>query len=151
MNKYKLSFSLTGTLLFVCVMIPNIIWAYYPAQNDILRMTSVTPKLDTLTSVFQFVLIAIICTVKSTDNRVSHLKLILNAVMIFSITCYYGSWFAYYADSSHFIFVFLLSATPFLIFGCYIIKNRLYIALLPLILFSIGHILFAFSNFYALQ
>lgn len=151
MSKYKFSFSITGIILFICVMIPNIIWAYYPAKNDFLRTASITPKLDMLTSAFQFVLIAIICTVKSTDNKVSRLKWILNVVMVVSIICYYGSWFAYYADSAHFIFIFLLSATPFLIFGCYIIKNKLYIAFLPLVLFSIGHILFAFFNFYALQ
>lgn len=149
MSKYKISFSPTGTLLFISIMIPNFFWSIYPAKNDILSTPSITLKLDLLTSIFQFILVAAVCMVKNTEKSTSNFfKRRLNLVLFISIIWYYGAWIAYYIGSTHFFVIFLLSTTPTLIFGSFILKNKLFIALLPLIFFSVGHIIFAFANFY---
>ncbi|MGN0584942.1 MAG: hypothetical protein ACI4JD_05740, partial [Ruminococcus sp.] len=57
MKKYRFGFDISGLVIFLIVMIPNFIWFYVPAPNDILRNESVTTTVDTIGSIFQAIFI----------------------------------------------------------------------------------------------
>ena len=61
LKKYRLGFDISGFVLFLIVMIPNLIWFAVPAPNDVLRTNSTTEAIDTVASVCQVLMIAALC------------------------------------------------------------------------------------------
>lgn len=61
LKRYRVGFDICGLLLFLMIMIPNFIWFVVPAPNDILRVNSVTPALDTIASVCQILMVIALC------------------------------------------------------------------------------------------
>ena len=74
-KNYRFGFDFGAAVLFAAVMLPNIYWFAVPAPNDILRGASVTPTIDIIGSVFQVLMIGLLCILKNTTagNRTKHL------------------------------------------------------------------------------
>lgn len=70
MSSYKFGFDIWGLVLFAVIMIPNAVWFFVPAPNDVLRSQSVTEELDIVSSALQSVFTAAMCfiTKKSVIN-----------------------------------------------------------------------------------
>lgn len=64
-SNYKIGFDIWGSILFLAVMLPNLVWFAIPAANDVLRDASVTPVLDAIGSVFQAAAIASLCVIRN--------------------------------------------------------------------------------------
>ena len=74
-KNYRFGFDVGAAVLFAAIMLPNIYWFSVPAPNDILRGASVTPTIDTIGSVFQMLMIGLLCILKNktAGKRTKHL------------------------------------------------------------------------------
>ena len=145
LKKYKFGFDLWGLLLFLLIMIPNFIWFGVPAPNDVLRSDSVTPVVDTIGSVCQVAFVAAICILKRKDvEKVRFSKLTVSALVM--VAAYYIGWILYYCGQTDPVVIVLLTIPPCLSFVLYELDRKNRIALIPTVVFTICHIIYAFVN-----
>ncbi len=146
LKRYKLSFEIWGLLLFLIVMIPNFIWFAIPAPNDILRAESITEMVDTVASVCQILMIVSICIFRNRESE----KLCISPFVIMVIVCcllYVASWIAYYNGMTNVIVILGLTIPPCLAFLFFAIDRKNGIALIPVSIFTICHLVYGVVNF----
>ena len=146
LKKYKLSFEICGVLLFLIVMIPNFIWFAIPAPNDILRAKSITETVDTVASVCQILMIVAICIFRNRESK----KLCITPHIIMVAICYLlyvASWIAYYNGMANVIVILGLTIPPCLAFLFFAIDRKNGIALIPISIFTICHLVYGVVNF----
>ena len=146
LKNYKLSFEIWGLLLFLIVMIPNFIWFAIPAPNDILRAKSITEMVDTVASVCQILMIAAICIIRNRESK----KLCISPFIIMAAACYLlyvASWIAYYNGMANVIVILGLTIPPCLTFLFFAIDRKNGIALIPISIFTICHLIYGVVNF----
>lgn len=148
MKKYKFAFDIWALVLFLFIMIPNFIWLAIPAQNDILRVDSITKTIDSIASVAQVLMIAILCIMRNSESKKLSLTPLIASVGVFCLL-YYVSWLAYYHGFVGTIVILGLTVLPCLAFLLYAIDRKNYIAMIPIIIFSVGHLIYAVANFIA--
>ena len=146
MKKYKIGFDFGGLLLFLVIMLPNFIWMAIPAPNDILRVTSITPIIDTIGSIFQVIFILLMCILIRKDRaKIKFSKIIIG--MIISVICYFIGWIFYYCGFTNSLIIVLLTIPPCLAFLLYTIDRKNVLALIFVIIFTICHIIYGFVNY----
>ena len=128
MKNYVFGFSLTGLILYVLQLFPNIIWMLIPPANNVLvKNSSLYPILNK----------------KGEKNSGIYIGL-----AIIFLAGYYISWIFYYQGVvSPWLLIIGLAAMPplyFLFVGLWM-KN--YIVILPCIIFEIAHIAITCSNY----
>ena len=146
LKRYKLSFEIWGLLLFLIVMIPNFVWFAIPAPNDILRAESITEMVDTVASVCQILMIVSICIFRNRESE----KLCISPFVIMVIVCcllYVASWIAYYNGMTNVIVILGLTIPPCLAFLFFAIDRKNGIALIPVSIFTICHLVYGVVNF----
>ena len=146
LKRYKLSFEICGLLLFLIVMIPNFIWFAIPAPNDILRTKSITETVDTVASVCQILMIVAICIFRNRESK----KLCITPHIIMVAICYLlyvASWIAYYNGMANVIVILGLTIPPCLAFLFFAIDRKNGIALIPISIFTICHLIYGVVNF----
>lgn len=146
LKKYELSFEFWALLLFIIIMIPNFIWFAIPAPNDILKAKSITETVDTVASVCQILMIAALCLFRNRENR----KLCVSPCIIIMAGCcllYFLSWIVYYAGIVNVIVILGLTIPPCLAFCFFAIDRKNWIALIPISIFTICHLIYAIVNF----
>ncbi|NMD38493.1 MAG: hypothetical protein GYA87_07435 [Christensenellaceae bacterium] len=145
-KKYKFGFDIWALLLFLIIMVPNFIWLAIPAPKDILRVDSTTKTIDTITAVFQFVMIASLCFIKNSKCK----KISINPLIVSAIFCcvlYYLSWLAYYNGFVGTIIILGLTVPPCLAFLLYAMDRKNIIAIISVLFFTVGHLIYAVVNF----
>ena len=146
LKRYKLSFEIWGLLLFLIVMIPNFVWFAIPAPNDILRAESITEMVDTVASVCQILMIVSICIFRNRESK----KLYISPFVIIVTVCYLlyvASWIAYYNGMTNVIVILGLTIPPCLAFLFFAIDRKNGIALIPISIFTICHVVYGVANF----
>lgn len=146
LQKYKLSFDIWGLLLFLIIMIPNFIWFSIPAPNDILRAKSITETVDTIASLCQILMIVAICIFRNRESK----KLYITPLIIMVAVCYLlyvASWIAYYNGMVNVIVILGLTIPPCLAFLFFAIDRKNGIALIPISIFTICHLIYGVVNF----
>ena len=146
LKRYKLSFEIWGLLLFLIVMIPNFVWFAIPAPNDILRAESITEMVDTVASVCQILMIVSICIFRNRESK----KLYISPFVIIVTVCYLlyvASWIAYYNGMTNVIVILGLTIPPCLAFLFFAIDKKNGIALIPISIFTICHLVYGIVNF----
>lgn len=146
LKRYKLSFGICGLLLFLIIMIPNFIWFAIPAPNDILRTKSITETVDTVASVCQILMIVSICIFKNRESK----KLCITPLIIMAAVCYLlyvASWIAYYNGMVNVIVILGLVIPPCLAFLFFAVDRKNEIALIPISIFTICHLVYGVVNF----
>lgn len=146
LKKYKLSFEISGLLLFLIVMIPNFIWFAVPAPNDILRTESITQTVDTIASVCQILMIAAICIFRNRRSK----KLCITPLIIMAAVCYllYAiSWIGYYNGMVNVIVILGLTILPCFTFLFFAIDRKNGISLIPISIFTFCHLIYGVVNF----
>jgi len=143
MGKYKLSFDIWAILLVLTVMLPNFIWFAVPAPHDILRENSVTETIDTIASVCQALFIAALCLVVNQDRRV----LRLTPLICGCIGLYYAGWVLYYLGYTSPPVILLLTVPPCLSFLLFAIGRKNLIAVPPVVVFTVCHLIYSVVNF----
>lgn len=146
LKKYKLGFDIWSLVLFLIIMIPNFIWSVVPAPNDILRAASITKILDMIASICQVLMIAALCILINEERK----KLRITPFMIAVITCcllYFASWIGYYSGIVNTIIILGLTIPPCLAFLFWAIDRKNLIAVIPITIFAICHLVYGVVNF----
>lgn len=143
-KNYRFGFDAGAAVLFVAIMLPNIYWFAVPAPNDILRAASVTSTIDTIGSVFQVLMIGLLCILKNTTagNRT---KLLWGVAACYGIYC--AAWIAYYRGIVTPVVTLTLCLAPCLAFGLYAADRKNYPAQISLVGFTICHLIYGIVNF----
>lgn len=146
MKQYRFGFQFSALALFLAIMLPNIVWSFFPAPNDILRNKSATQILDAFATVFQVIMIAMLCLIK--NKNAFGLKiapvLLLSAVSALSYGC---CWIMYYCGIVHSAVLIGLSLLPCLSFLFYGLDRKNYVALIPIAIFTVLHLISTIINF----
>lgn len=146
LKKYKIGFDIWGALLFLIIMIPNFVWFVVPAPNDILRAKSITETVDTAASVCQVLMIAALCIFRNRESK----KLCITPFIIMTAVCYFlyvASWIAYYNGMVNAVVILSLTILPCLAFLSFAIDRKNGIALIPISIFTICHLVYGVVNF----
>lgn len=146
MKKYKLGFDAWGLMLFLVIMIPNFIWFAAPAPNDILRADSVTGVFDTIASVCQVVMVAVLCVLINRERKKLRFTPPIIAVMICCLL-YFASWVFYYNGVVNTAVILGLTLPPCLAFLFFALDRKNYIAVLPAVCFMVCHFIYGIVNF----
>lgn len=145
-KNYLIGFDVWALIVFLAVMIPTIIWALIPAPNDILRTESVTPIIDTVASILQFMALACLCVVINKDAD----KVRLSPLIILSTFCilmYYAGWGVYYSGICAPWVVLLMTIPPCLALILYASDRKNLPAIILTSGFTVCHLFFAIANF----
>jgi len=145
-KSYKFGFNVSAVVIFVLIMLPNIIWFFVPAQNDILRNESGTQVLDVFVTVFQIIMIAVLCVIKNVNAK----KIKISPFIILSAATgllYYICWILYYSGVVHGVVLLGLCIFPSCAFLFYGIDRKNYIALVPISVFAVLHLVSTIINF----
>lgn len=146
LKKYKLSFDIWGLLLFLIIMIPNFIWFAIPAPNDILRAKSITEIIDTAASVCQILMILALCIFRNKESG----KICVTPFILIAAGCYLLyllSWILYYGGIVNTIVILGLTLPPCLVFLFFAVDRKNGIALIPISIFTICHLIYGVVNF----
>lgn len=143
---YRFAFDPWGLLLLVLLMLPNFVWFAVPAPNDVLRRESVTPVLDGIASVCQFLFAAALCCIANRERE----KLRLTPLIAASLCCgglYAAGWAFYYAGFTNPPVIGLLTLPPCLCFFFFALDRKNYIAAVPIAAFTVCHLIYGIINF----
>lgn len=146
MKRYKLEFDVWGLLLFLVIMIPNFIWFAIPAPNDILRANSITETMDAVASVCQVLIIVALCIFGNREAA----KLCVTPRVFISASCcllYFVSWIIYYVGIVNTLVILGLTIPPCLAFLFFAIDRKNGIAIIPISIFTICHLIYGMVNF----
>lgn len=145
-KKYGLSFDIWSLLLFLTIMIPNFIWFAVPAPNDILRTESITQTLDAAASICQIITIIILCIFRNREcNKISISPYIISVIICCLL--YFTSWIVYYIGIVNAIVILGLTIPPCLAFLFFAIDRENKIAIIPILIFTICHLIYGAVNF----
>lgn len=146
LKKYKMGFDIWGLVVFLIIMIPNFIWSAVPAPNDILRTESVTKVIDAIGSIAQVAMIFALCAfINNERNKLSFTKNIIT--MICCIVIYDCSWVFYYLGVTNGLVILGLTILPCMAFLFFAIDRKNYISVIPIVIFSVCHMVFGVANF----
>ncbi len=145
-TKYKFGFQVWGLVLFGIVILPTIIWSVVPAPNDVLRADSITPMIDRIGSIFQVIMIALLCIMENTKAKtLSFSKWLFFCIV--SVVFYFVSWIFYYRGMVHPVIILGLTVPPCLSFFFFAMDRKNYFAISPIVLFTICHFIYGVKNF----
>lgn len=145
-GKYRLGFSIWALLLFLAVMIPNFIWFAVPAPNDVLRADSVTGGIDAAASVCQVLAVVTLCIFVNTKSRKFRVSPLIIAAAVCCLS-YFAAWICYYTGMVNTVIILGLTILPCLAFMLFAIDRKNLIALVPISIFSVCHLIYAAVNF----
>ena len=146
LKKYEFGFDVGCLLLFLIIMIPNFIWFAAPAPNDVLRMDSITETLDSVASICQVLMITILCVFRNRECK----KICISPLIITGIICcfmYFISWIVYYIGVVNAFVILGLTVPPCLGFLAYAIDRKNKIAIIPISIFTVCHLIYGIANF----
>lgn len=146
LKEYKFGFNIYGLLLFLIIMIPNFIWFAVPAPNDVLRTESITEVIDIIASVCQVLMVITLCIFVNIKSHKFH----ITPLIIFVIICcfiYFASWVSYYLGVVNICVILGLTVSPCLAFMFFAIDRKNIIAVVPISIFLICHLIYGIANF----
>lgn len=146
LKKYKLCFDVWGLLLFLIIMIPNFVWFFVPAPNDVLRADSITEVFDTIASICQVLMVIALCIFANKRNCKFRMTLLMIAVMICCLL-YFASWTGYYFGIVNAVIILGLTIPPCLAFMFFAIDRKNMIAVVPISIFTFCHLIYGIVNF----
>lgn len=146
LKKYKLSFEIWALLLFLIIMIPNFIWFAVPTPNDVLRADSVTEMIDTIASICQVLMVIALCIFMNKKSCKFHITPLIIVVVICCLL-YFVSWISYYAGIVNIVVILGLTITPCLAFMLFAIDRKNMIAVVPISIFTLCHLIYGVVNF----
>ncbi len=146
-SDYKFKFNIPALILFAAIMLPNIIWSFVPAPDDILRAETGTQVLDIFATVFQVVMIAALCILINKNAEKLRISLFFCLCAVFC-ALYCICWILYYCGIVHITVISGLCVFPCISFACFGIDRKNYIALIPTVIFTVLHFISTAINFF---
>ena len=148
MKNYRFGFNVWGLILFTAIMLPNLIWFFVPAPNDILRSDSVTPHIDMIASICQALMTAALCVIINQKSK----KISLSLLTVSTIICcllYFVSWIFYYIGAVNVIVILGLTILPCLAFLIFALDRKNLFAVFFAFVFTILHLIYSAVNYIA--
>ncbi|MBO5207916.1 MAG: hypothetical protein J6B68_01075 [Lachnospiraceae bacterium] len=145
-ERYKRGFDFWGLVVFFIIMIPNFIWGAVPVPNDILRAESVTGAIDTVASVCQVLMVMCLCIFVNNKQEKFRVSPLIIAAGI-SCILYFTGWIFYYTGVTNAAVILALCIMPCLTFLFFAIDRKNMIAIVPLSIFAICHLIYGIVNF----
>lgn len=146
LKKYKIGFDICALGLFIIIMIPNCFWFAVPAPNDILRTESVTKIPDMIASISQVIMLIALCVFINIDYEEQKITRFLVAVMLNCIL-YFICWILYYFSVSNTVIILGMTIFPCLAFLFFAIDRKNMIAVIPISVFMICHLIYGIVNY----
>lgn len=147
LKKYKFGFDIWGAVIFLIIMIPNFIWFAVPAPNDVLRDDSVTEAIDITASVCQVLMVAALCVIINKKRKKISITPLIIAAMICCLL-YFANWIIYYIGVVNMIVILGLTVPPCLAFLFFAVDRKNMIAVVPILIFTVCHLIYAMVNFF---
>jgi len=116
-------------------MLPNLIWVFVPAPNDVLRGESITQMLDTVASVSQIILVTALCMVVNTKSGKVKIKSKFSILCAVCCAAYFIAWALHYQGLVNASILLSLCLFPCFAFLAYETDRKNIIALLPTVAF----------------
>lgn len=126
-------------------MIPNIIWFAVPAPNDILRTESITKIPDTIAYISQVVMLVALCVFINAEREKRNVTRFIMAVIINCV--YFICWIFYYIGISEAVVILGMTIFPCLAFLFFTIDRKNNIAIIPIFIFTICHLIYGITNY----
>lgn len=147
-HNYKMSFSLSGFLAFLLVMIPNIVWMVFPPANDLLKQNHAEFLwVDLLLNVSQCCMAASLILCVSRRKQDPYEGRVYQKWAFICLAAYYSCWVLYYMGIAASWLMVCMAVFPMLFFVLWELKLRNYIALWPSLIFAVTHIIVTISNY----
>ncbi len=146
LKKYKIGFDIWALGLFIIIMLPNCIWFAVPAPNDILRTESVTKIPDMIASISQVIMLIALCVFINIDYEKQKITRFLVAVILNCIL-YFICWVFYYFGVSNTVIILGMTMFPCLAFLFFAIDRKNMIAVIPISVFMICHLIYGIVNY----
>ena len=146
-EKYKFGFDIWGAVVFLIIMIPNFIWFAVPASNDVLRDDSITEIFDIIASVCQVLMVAALCVIINQKRKKISITPLIIAAMICCLL-YFASWIIYYIGVVNMIVILGLTVPPCLAFLFFAVDRKNMLAVIPILIFTVCHLIYAVVNFF---
>lgn len=146
LKKYKIGFDIWALVLFTVIMIPNFIWFAIPAPNDILRVESVTKIPDMIASISQVVMLIVLCVFINTEREKRSITRFIVAVLI-NCMLYFICWIFYYIGVISAAIILGMTIFPCLAFLFFAIDRKNRIAIIPISIFAICHLIYGVANY----
>lgn len=127
-------------------MIPNFVWLAVSAPNDVLRTESVTEVIDTIASVCQVLMVIALCIFVNIKNHEFHITPLIFSVIICCLI-YFASWVSYYVGVVNTGVILGLTISLCLAFMFFAIDRENTIAVVPISIFLICHLIYGIANF----
>ncbi len=146
LKKYRIDFDIWGLIIFFIIMIPNFIWFAVPAPNDILRAESITNVVDMVASICQVFMVLFLCIFINRERQ----RLSITHFIMATIVCcllYFGCWIFYYVGVANAMVVLGLTVFPCLAFMFFSVDRKNMIAIVPISIFTICHLIYGIVNF----
>ena len=147
-KKYRVGFDVWGLIVFLLVMLPTLIWSAFPAPNDILRAESVTGAVDTVGSICQALMVCALCMLIRKDRQGLRLSKPIAAAVICCVV-YFACWICYYQGMTNAAVVLGLTLPPCMVFYCFALERKNGIAMIPIAVFTVCHLVYGVVNFIA--
>lgn len=145
-EKYTMGFEPWALCLFAAIMLLNILWGFFPAPNDVLRVESVTPTIDMVGTICQAAMVFCLCLICRTDRKPLRLCGYVWAALV-CVFVYWLCWGCYYLALVHPMVLLSMTLVPCAAFILFALERRNGIALVPAVAFTLCHVCFAFANF----
>lgn len=145
-KNYKFGFDVWALVLFGLIMLPNVIWFCIPSQNDILRNESTTQVLDVFVTVFQVIMLAVLCVIKNKNAVKIKFSMFVILSAAFGLL-YYVCWILYYCGIVRAVVLLGLCILPCGAFLFYAVDRKNYFAVVPIAVFAALHLTSTLINF----
>ncbi len=141
----NMGFSLKGLVIFLLPMLPNILFFILPKPNSSLAVANNHSLLDIIEHGSQAIFfVLLIFGVSKTESPVLCGYTILMVMLLLS---YYGLWLAYYTVGTNFTMIMLMAIFPVSYFFLAEIWLQNLLAIVPLTIFGITHIIITYRNY----
>ena len=146
LKNYRFGVDLWGLALFVLIMLPNFVWLILPTPKDILRQGTLTPGLDQVMNITQYLMIGALCFL---INRSFHPPVEQSSLIgiCFLVFLYLFGWIFYYVGFTAWPVIGILSIAPSLAFVLFARSRKNGPGLLLSLLFLFLHTLRSFLNY----
>lgn len=148
-----MGFSLTGLIIIIVTLFPNLLFIKYPPKNAPLNLSDASPVLTVIENIGRYAFFIILIFSKSNyQNAKINLWLIF---IIITILCYYCLWIKYVIKGKYFYLLFEplwfipipMAVFPILTFGFTALWGKSIYLGFAVLIFGIGHLINSWNSY----
>lgn len=141
----NMAFSVKGFIIFLLPMLPNFIFFALPNSNSSNATVNTHFALDIIEHGSQALFFMLL--IFTLNKKVSPLLCKYTILMAVFLLCYYGCWIVYFTRGANSILIMLMAIFPVIYFSLSIIWLNSVLAIAPLAIFAVSHILITYIDY----